>query len=209
MDELKQCGDVQFTEFFLPESMPKFCTGCQLCFGYPSGKCPHFEYVEPIKDAILDADALIFTTPHHAGSTMSACMKNLLDHIDFFAMTVTPHEEIFRKKAFILTTGTGSTSAIKPIKRGLKHWAINRVYSLGLRMFSNKWANMPEARRTRLEQAIRRAARKFYAAPIRRPYLSTVFMYYLDRFIMNKYIGEGNYPYEYWREKGFLAKRPF
>jgi len=27
--------------------------------------------------------------------------------------------------------------------------------------------------------------------------------------IMKKYIGEGNYPYENWKEKGYFNKRPF
>jgi multimeric flavodoxin WrbA len=148
MGELSKFGDVQCTEFFLPEAIPKFCTGCQLCLGNPHEKCPHSEYVSPILNAILDADALVFTTPHYGACSMTAGMKNLLDHLDFLTMTVAPRAEVFHKKAFIITTAAGSTAAIKPIEKYLKNWGINRVNSLGLIMFIDKWSKMPEAKQT-------------------------------------------------------------
>jgi len=208
MDGLTACGDVEFTEFFLPKDLPAFCTGCQLCLGNPNDKCPHSQYTAPLLEAILQADALIFTAPNYA-CTMSAAMKNLLDHLDFLTMTVAPRKEIFLKKAFILTTGAGSAAAVKPIKKFLKNWGINRIYSLGLRMFTDKWDNMREKRRAKFEKSLRRAACRFYKAKKRRPYVSTVFMYRMNRFILKKYIGEGNYPYEYWKEHGYFKKRPF
>jgi len=136
-------------------------------------------------------------------------MKNLLDHLDFLTLNVAPRPEIFAKKAFILTTGAGSTAAIKPIKRFLKNWGINRVYSLGIRMFAEKWDRMPEAKQARLEKRLRRAARKFRNAPTGFPYISTVFMYYVSKLIVKRYIGAGNYPYEYWKANGYFGKRPF
>lgn len=143
LDELLKCGRVQYSKYFLPEAMPEFCTGCQLCLGSPSERCPHSQYVAPVLNSILNVDALIFTTPHFGACTMSSCMKNLLDHLDFLTSNVAPRAEVFHKKAFIITTGAGSTAAIKPIKKYLKNWGINRVYSLGLRMFVDKWDKMP------------------------------------------------------------------
>lgn len=67
-------------------------------------KCPHYQYTLPIYDTIMSADELIFTTPHYGACDMSASMKNLLDHLDFFTLTVAPREKIFSKKAFIITT---------------------------------------------------------------------------------------------------------
>jgi len=207
MNEMKQQGEVEFTEFFLPEALPKFCLGCQLCLS--GQKCPHSEYVSPILSAILESNALIFTTPHHGASLMSAAMKNLLDHLDFLIMLVAPRKEIFSKKAFIITTGTGSTAAIKPITKFLKNWGINRVNSFGIKMFIDKWDKMPNAKREKLDKILRKKARKFYKLKKKRPYISTIFMYNIFKFIMKKYIGEGAYPYEYWKENGYLKKRPF
>jgi len=209
MDELSNCGDVQYTEFFLPEALPAFCTGCTLCLSGLLAKCPNAEYVTPILDTILQADALIFTTPHYGACSMTGAMKNLFDHLDSLVLTVSPRTEIFNKKAFIITTGTGSTVAIKPIKKVLKHWGMNRVSSLGLRMFTNKWDKMKQAKQAKYEKALRRSAQKFYVAKKKSPYLSTIFYYHMSKFILKKFVGEGNYPYEYWKEKGFFKKRPF
>ena len=209
LDELSSCGNAQITEFFLPKSMPEFCTGCQLCLSGPYEKCPHSQYVIPILEEILNADALIFTTPHFGACDMSACMKNLLDHLDFLTLTVSPRAELFKKKAFIITTATGSVAAIKPIKKYLENWGVNRVYCLGIRMFIDKWDKMPEVKQVKIEKRLRVAASKFYNAPKRLPKISTIFMYHISKFILKKYVGEGAYPYEYWKENGYFDKRPF
>jgi NAD(P)H-dependent FMN reductase len=176
--------------------------------GNPNENCPHAKYTEPILTAILISDALIFTTPHFACS-MSGVMKNLLDHLDFLTMNVAPRKEIFYKRAFIITTSTGSAAAIKPIKNFLLNWGINRVYSLSIRMFIDKWDKMPNKKQAKHERRLRDAAIRFYRTKTKRPRLSSVFMYYVFRFILRKYIGEGNYPFEYWKEQGFFTKRPF
>ena len=155
MDELSVCGEVSFTEFFLPNDLPVFCTGCTLCIGDSLERCPNAKYSIPIISAILDADALIFATPHYGACSMPASMKNLFDHIDFFVLTAAPREEMFSKKAFIITTGAGSAAAIKPIKNVLRHFGINRVYSLGVRLLTNKWSKMPMAKQAKYENMLR------------------------------------------------------
>jgi len=210
MDELLKCGGVSFTEFFLPKALPVFCTGCTLCFSGLLEKCPNYRYVAPILDAITNADALIFATPHYGACSMPGAMKSLFDHIDFLVLNVSPLEEMFAKKAFIITTGAGSTAAINPIKSFLKHCGINRVYSCGFRLLANKWGEMPKSKQEKYENLLRRLAQKFYKAKKGRPYLYTILYYHIVKnIIMKKYIGEGNYPYDNWTRKGYFKKRPF
>ena len=209
MSALSKCGDISFAEFFLPEALPAFCTGCILCFQGKEEKCPNAQYTIPILDAIINADALIFTTPHYGACSMPAAMKTLFDHIDFLVLNVSPREEMFEKKAFIITTGAGSTATIKPIKNYLKHCGINRVYALGFRLFIDKWSKMPEAKQAKYEKRLRKAAQKFYKAKKGRPYISTILYYHMTKFIMKKFVGAGNYPYELWKKKGYFKKRPF
>jgi len=209
MDELSNAGDVIFTEFFMPDDLPNFCTGCTLCMGGMLEKCLNAAYFGSILDAVLSADALIFATPHYGACSMPASMKNLFDHLDFLVFPVSPRVEIFDKKAFIISTGAGSTAAIKPIKKVLKHWGVNRVYTLGIRMYINLWDKMPVKKQERIEKSLRRSARKFFKVKKKRPYISTILFYHMCKFVVKKYIGEGNYPYEYWKEKGFFEKRPF
>ncbi|MDO5559811.1 MAG: NAD(P)H-dependent oxidoreductase [Oscillospiraceae bacterium] len=183
MDGLSQCGEVSYSEFFLPEAIPEFCMGCQLCLSNSHEKCPHSSYIEPIFQEIMDADALVFTTPHYGACSMTGGMKNLLDHLDFLTLTVAPRKEIFNKKAFVLSTGTGSTAAIKPIKKYLKNWGINRVSSIGIRMFIDKWNSMPIRKRRKQEKRLCHAARKFFFMKKKIPYISSIFMYHINRFI--------------------------
>ena len=209
LDALSACGDVRCTEFFLPEALPAFCTGCQLCLGGPYEKCPHARYTAPIVKAMMEADTLVFTTPHFGASSMSSCMKNLLDHLDFLTLNVAPRAELFDKRAFILTTGAGAVSAAGPMARGLKNWGVNRVYTLGLRMFTNEWNKMSPGKRDRFARSLCRAARGFYRARKGFPYISTIGMYYLSKWIIRRYVGVGAYSYEHWTENGFFKKRPF
>jgi len=209
IDELKKCGDVCCTEFFMQDALPAFCTGCTLCMRGQLEKCPNAQLVSPILSAILKADALIFATPHYGACSMPASMKTLFDHLDFLVLPVSPRAEMFNKKAFIISTGTGSTAALKPIKKVLMHWGINRVYTYGIRMYTNIWGKMPQKKQKRYEKSLRQHAQKFYKAKKGYPYLSTIIFYHMSKFVVKKYIGEGNYPYEYWKEKGYLKKRPF
>ena len=206
MDALEREGEVSFAEYFLPASMPLFCTGCQACIG--GKRCPHAQYVDPILQDILESDALIIATPHHGVSSMSASVKNLLDHLDFLALTVTPRPALFQMHALIISTGTGSASAIAPIRNGLKYWGINRVSAVALRMFTNAWHKMPAKRQARFERKLSGAAKKCYRMQKRPPYLSTRFMYHLSKFILRRYVGEGEYPYEYWQQQGYFDKCP-
>ncbi len=209
LDALQKHSDVQCTEFFLPEALPVFCLGCQVCFSHPSEKCPHAQYVTPLLEALLQADALVFATPHHGACSMSAGMKTLLDHLDFLTLNVLPRSELFGKKAFVLTTAAGSAAAIAPIRRYLKNWGVNRVDALGIRLFTDQWDKMPLKKKQKTERKLQKAADAFYHARKRRPYLSTLGMYYMSKFILKKYVGKDAYPYQHWVEKGFFAKRPF
>ena len=209
MDELQKQSEIHFIEFFFPEALPVFCTGCQLCLGNPHESCPHAQYVSPIFDTILQVDALLFATPHYGACSMSSGMKNLLDHLDFLTMTVAPRRELFDKKAFVITTGSGSVAAIKPIKKYLKNWGINRVLSVGFRLFTDKWEKMPAAKQAKFEKKIQRLARKFSVLKKRPPSVSTLFMYYMSKYVIKKYIGADAYPYKYWQENGYFTRRPF
>lgn len=136
-------------------------------------------------------------------------MNNLLDHLDFLTLTVAPRKGIFNKKAFVLSTATGSTAAIKPIKKYLKNWDINRVSTMGIRIFTDKWDKMPTKKQRKHEKKLCQSARRFYFMKKKAPYVSSIFMYHLNKFILKKYVGKGNYPFEYWNENGYFDNCPF
>lgn len=209
LDELAKAGELEIREFYFPKDMPEFCVGCQMCLREPREKCPHADFVNPIYEAIMEADALVFAAPHFGASCMPGSMKTLFDHLAYMEMTVAPRKESFQKKAFILTTASGSTQNIRIIKSCLMNWGINRVESFGIRMLTDKWENIPQKRRMRLEKSIRKEARKFYYLKKKIPYPKTVIMYYINKFIIKKFMGEESYPYGYWKENGYFKNAPF
>ncbi|MGL4344010.1 MAG: flavodoxin family protein, partial [Cellulosilyticaceae bacterium] len=54
-------GDVQ--EFFLPRDFGEFCVGCTQCFLKSETLCPHYKKLQPITEAMDQADVLIFASP--------------------------------------------------------------------------------------------------------------------------------------------------
>ncbi len=208
VDELAKCGELELSEFSFPKDLPEFCIGCQNCLRGPRENCPHKTYVDPIYEAVMEADALVFATPHYGASCMPGSMKTLFDHLAFMEMTISPRKEIFQKKAFILTTGSASKQNIRIMKSCLTNWGVNRVRSFGIKMYTNKWDKIPDKRRMRLERTIRKGARRFYHLKKRSPSIKTRMKFLINRSVISRFMHEGNYPYDYWKDNGYFKKMP-
>ena len=82
-------GEVK--EFFLPRDFGEFCIGCTQCFRKSETLCPHYEKINPLTEALDEADVLIFESPvyvyHVTGS-----MKAFLDHYGYRWMLHRPEE---------------------------------------------------------------------------------------------------------------------
>ena len=50
----KLIGEVK--EFFLPKDFGEYCVGCTTCFMKNETKCPHYEKLKPLTDAITEVD---------------------------------------------------------------------------------------------------------------------------------------------------------
>ena len=71
----------EITEFFLPRDFGEFCVGCNTCFSDEEKKCPHYDKLAPIPEAMEEADVIILASPvyvvHATGSEMVQCGKRL------------------------------------------------------------------------------------------------------------------------------------
>jgi len=216
LDEMAKLGEIDCTEYYLPCDLPEFCIGCGNCYDIGEDKCPHAKYTIPILDSMLKADALIFATPVFAWQTTGA-MKNFLDHFSHLFLVHRAREEVFSKKAFILSTATGGlkNSAIKPVATNLKLWGINRVYSKGLIlnvMHPGTWDLMKVKRKERFEKTIRNCAKSFYRrvnAKKRPPYLFARVIFYVSRSKLKTGGNNRAYDKSYWDEKGWIKSNPF
>ena len=69
----------EIREFFLPRDFDEPCLGCYTCFQADLTHCPHYQKLEPLVAAILEAELLILDSPvyvyHATGQMMS-----FLDH---------------------------------------------------------------------------------------------------------------------------------
>ena len=212
--EMIACADIEFTEFFLPQDMPEFCAGCMLCLEKSEQLCSHSEYTLPILEALLSADALIFTTPVYVLQTTGA-VKAFLDHYAFIIIVHRARPEMFRKKAFVLSTtaGTGTKAAMKTIITSLKFWGVNRVYSFGFNMWGIDFETMNPKRRAKIEAKIKKHAKRFYkeiaSGKKRSAYLLTRFMFYFRRSILKKDDESDSADKAYWTEQNWFKQTPF
>jgi len=218
-NEMMSCGEVNFTEYFLPQDLPEFCAGCFLCLSNDEKLCPHSKHTLPIYEDMLTADALVFTTPVYVLQTPGA-VKAFFDHYSWLFVVHRARPQMFKKKAFVLSTtaGAGTRAAIKTITTNLKFWGINRVYASGFAMRAVDWDTVLPKRRQRYERHLRRSARRFFrevaSGKKRTPYLLTRFMFYFRRSMLRKETNpqvdeSANADLRYWQERGWFDKSPF
>jgi len=96
-NEMTACGEVKFTEFYLPQDMPMFCIGCASCFDKGEQTCPNAEYTMPIFESLLGADAVIITTPVYVMQAAGA-VTAFLNHSGFLSLVHRPHRECSAKR---------------------------------------------------------------------------------------------------------------
>jgi len=218
-NEMIGCGDVTFTEYFLPQDLPEFCAGCFLCLSESEQLCPHSKYTLPILEDLLDADALIFTTPVYVLQTTGA-VKAFFDHYSWMFIVHRAHSEMFGKKAFVLSTtaGAGTKAAMKTIITNLKFWGINKIYSSGFAMRAVEWKMVKPSRREKFERKLKKSARRFFreiaSGKKHPPYLITRFMFYIRRSMLKKEVSSQSdesavADIKHWQEQGWFDKNPF
>ena len=107
-DELLKNIDADYTlkEFFLPKDLNHFCLGCYACVKSRE-QCPFWEDKAQLDTALREADLLIFTTPTYC-MMPSAPMKAFIDLFFTNWMSHKPCEEMFAKRAVIISTAAGA-----------------------------------------------------------------------------------------------------
>ena len=119
--------NASFKEIHLLQEEIPFCNGCSLCFRKGNEFCPHNNKIQPIIEAIDEADGIIVLSTTYA-MRETALLKNFMDHLNY--MMHRPY--FFKKKALIITTtgGVGANSAAKSISAELYGFGFNKCYLL-------------------------------------------------------------------------------
>lgn len=204
-------GDDEVTEFFLPQSMPDFCRGCFQCFTDYT-KCPDYEYLKPMNDAIKEADLLIFTAPVYVYHVPGQ-VKALLDHFAYRWMPHQPMTEMFHKQVLLISTaaGAGTKSTLKDLKDSMIYWGAARIYTFGRNVAAADWDGVSEEKKLKFTGDIGKLSAKIKrtSGSIIKPSLKVKGLFYIMRF-MQKKLHFNPTDVKYWQEQGWLGKaRPW
>jgi len=198
-------------EYFLPKDMPHFCCGCNNCFLKGENFCPHQNYITPIKEAIMSAELIIFSSPVYV-LHVTGQMKALLDHFGFQFMAHRPDKSMFSKTALIVSVGAGGgmNSTIKDISVNLAWWGVSRIFTFGFAIRAAKWDEITEKNRLKMERKINNISDKI-KSKIKKPEFSikTKVLFHINRMIQKKF-GYSPCDNEYWKNNGWFGKnRPW
>jgi len=199
------------TEYYLPKDMPHFCLGCNSCFLKGENTCPHQNYITPIKEAIRNAELIVFASPVYV-LHVTGQMKALLDHFGFQFMAHRPNKSMFSKTALIVSIGAGGGMGltIKDISDSLSWWGISGIFTFGFAIRAEKWDGMTEKNRLKMERKIKNISDKI-KSKIMKPKcrLNTKILFYINRIVQKKY-GYSPCDMEYWKNNGWFDKnRPW
>ena len=207
----------EITEFYLPKDCPNFCMGCIRCFGDGEDKCKDREYIAPIEKALLEADLLVFTSPVYVYHVTGA-MKNLLDHFGYRWMPHRPANEMFGKRAVIITQclGGGESSTAKDIKDSLSWWGVTWIKTVKFKLMSEiRWDKIPDKKKDSMISSVKKLAARCAAIDYSKPAragLLTKGKFMAVR-MMQTGLGKENPEYRdfnYWKDNGWLGSaRPW
>ena len=203
----KKIGD-DITEFFLPRDFDNLCIGCTTCILKGEDKCPHYEKLKPITDALDIADVIILASPtyvyHPTGS-----MKNLLDHYGYRWMVHRPNASMFKKQAVCISTaaGAGTKKTNKDMADSLFYWGIPKIVSKVVAAMN--YETVSDKKKKEIEKATDKIAKKIKKKNGKvKPRFKTKLMFNIMRMVQKS--GWNAYDAEYWKNNGWMEKnRPW
>ena len=191
------------SEFFLPRDFGDFCCGCTQCFTKNETKCPHYESLSPITQAIDEADVIILASPVYVYHATGA-MKAFLDHYGWRWMVHRPDERMFKKQGVCISTaaGAGTRSTNKDMADSLFFWGVPKIYKYGIGVAATSWDGVPEKKKRRVEKATDSIADKIIKRNGRvKPGIKTKGFFHIMRMLQKNGWNEADM--NYWKAKGW------
>ena len=200
----------EIAEFFLPRDFGSFCLGCNQCFSVDKTKCPHYEALTPITNALLEADLIILASPVYVYHATGA-MKAFLDHYGYMWMAHRPEEVMFKKQAVCVTTaaGAGMKSTNKDMADSLFFWGVAKTYKIGFAVRAVNWNGVTEKNKKKIESKVNAVAKSIRKNDGRvKPGFKTKAFFFLMHLLERN--GWNKADVDYWHGKGWCGnKRPW
>ena len=197
----------EVSEFFLPRDFGEFCCGCTRCFVEGEEKCPHYEKLKPITEAIDAADVIILASPVYVYHATGA-MKAFLDHYGWRWMAHRPDERMFKKQGVCISAaaGAGMRSTNRDMGDSLFYWGVARIYKFGIGVAATDWDGVSAKKRMKIAGATDRLANKLLRRQRRlKPGLKTKGMFFVMHLMQKN--GWNPADVDYWKKKGWTDKK--
>ena len=201
----------EITEFFLPRDFGEFCVGCTGCIKIAEKNCPHYEKLQPLTQALDDADVIILASPVYVYHSTGA-MKAWLDHYGYRWMIHRPEERMFSKQAVCISTaaGAGMRSTNKDMADSLFWWGIPQIYRFGIAVAAMNWNAVKPDKMRKIEQQTDRIAEKIKKRAGHVPMSMKTRLFFNAMRMMQKKSGWNPPDVAYWKQKGWIEnKRPW
>ena len=197
----------EITEFFLPRDFGEFCTGCTTCFNVSEKKCPHYEKLAPLTDAMDEADVIILASPVYVFHATGA-MKAFLDHYGYRWMVHSPDGVMFRKQGVCICTaaGAGMRSTLKDMTDSLFFWGVAKIYRYKNGVAAINWDGVSEKKKKAIDKATSKIAGRIVARCGRvKPSLKTRTVFFVMHLLQRR--GFNPRDVAHWRENGWTGKK--
>lgn len=170
-------------------------------------KCPHYERLAPITNAIDNADVLILESPVYVMHATGA-MKALLDHYGYRFMVHRPEEKMFTKQAVCISTaaGAGMKGTNKDMADSTFWWGMGKTYKFGAAVNETAWERVKDKKKQAYDKKLSALAEKIKKRQGKvKPSLKTKVIFNVMG-IMQKN-GFNKADADYWKEKGWTEKK--
>ena len=198
-------GEKEVAEYFLPLDLNHFCAGCCTCLEARE-RCPYWREKEPVLRDMLEAELLIFTSPTYC-MMPSAPMKTFLDLFFTNWMSHKPLEEMFSKRAVVISTaaGAGAKKTVGLIANNLVNWGIPRVYKYAFVVYAKNWDIVPPRKKAKIEKDMAGLAEKLSHRDRASVGPKTRFLFWFYGGMQKAGWGASPAEKQYWSEKGWLS----
>lgn len=194
----------EIREFFLPRDFDAPCLGCYTCFQTDLTHCPHYQKLEPLAAAILEAELLILESPvyvyHATGQMMS-----FLDHFGTWWIVHRPRPEMAKKQAVVISTaaGGGMKSTAKDMADSLEMWGVRKVYRLGFGVQAVRPDDIPAWILGRIHKETDRVAGKIRKNAGKIGFNGRAKTWFCLMRFAHKHFPPSEPDYGYWEERGW------
>lgn len=197
----------EIKEFFLPMNFGEFCIGCTKCFLETEKKCLHFDKLNPIIEAMDNADVIILASPVYVMHTTGS-MKAFLDHCAYRWMAHRPEKTMFSKQGVCISTATGAgiKSTIKDMTDSMLFWGVAKIYKYGKVVSAMNWQTVSEKNKKTIDKSLTSIAKninKHYGKV--KPTIKTKIIFNIMRLLQKN--GWNKTDIDYWQEQGWLDKK--